>query len=88
MTTVTLKPPLRERAGGRADHEISGATVGEVLRTLEQRHERVTGWILDEHGHVRSHVCVFLDGERVREDAPVSASDRLFVLPSISGGKA
>ena len=88
MATVTLRPPLRERAGGQGDHELSGDTVGEVLLALEQQHERVVGWILDEHGRVRPHVCVFLDGERVREDAPVTASDRLVVLPSISGGSA
>jgi hypothetical protein len=31
-------------------------------------------------------VNVFVDGERVRDDAPVAPSATLHVLPSISGG--
>jgi hypothetical protein len=35
---------------------------------------------------VRQHVNVFVNGERLREDADVAPDDRLQVLPSISGG--
>ena len=86
MATVRLRPPLRERAGGETEHELPGTTVGEVLRALETRYDRIEGWILDEHARVRPHVCVFLNGERVREGAAVGAHDRLVILPSISGG--
>jgi molybdopterin synthase sulfur carrier subunit len=88
MAVVTLRAPLRDRAGGQASHELPGATVGEVLRELERRHPKVTGWILDEQGRVRPHVNVFVNGERTREDAAVAADDTLQVLPSISGGYA
>jgi molybdopterin converting factor small subunit len=88
MAVVTLRAPLRDRAGGEADHVLPGATVGEVLRELERRHPKVTGWILDEQGRVRPHVNVFVDGERMREDAAVGPDDVLQVLPSISGGYA
>jgi hypothetical protein len=36
---------------------------------------------------VRPHVNVFVNGERVREDAAVEPADELHVLPSISGGR-
>jgi len=86
MAVVTLRAPLRDRAGGEAHHELPGSTVGEVLRELERRHPKVTGWILDEQGRVRPHVNVFVNGERTREDAAVAPDDTLQVLPSISGG--
>lgn len=86
MPHVTLRAPLKDRADGRAELELDGATVGEVLRALEREHPKIVGWVLDEQGRVRPHVNVFVNGERVREDAAVAPDDRLHVLPSISGG--
>lgn len=86
MATVKLRSPLRDLAGGNREVTVEGASVGEILRDLERRHPRITGWVLDEHGRVRQHVNVFVDGERVREDAPVASSATVHVLPSISGG--
>ena len=88
MATVTLRAPLRDRAGGDARHRLPGSTVGEVLRELERLHPPITGWILDEQGRVRAHVNVFVNGELIREDAPLAPDDVIHVLPSISGGTA
>jgi len=87
MAVVKLRAPLRERAGGTAEHDLPGSTVGEVLRELERRHPPVTGWILDEQGRIRPHVMVFVNGERTREDTALGPGDVLQVLPSISGGR-
>ena len=86
MPIVTLRSPLRDLAGGNHLIEVDGATVGEVLRTLESLWPKTAGWILDEHGAVRRHVNVFRNGERVDAAAAVDAGDRLQVLPSITGG--
>ena len=87
MATVTLRAPLKDLAGEQ-DLEIAGDTVGKVIRALEDRHPKLRGWILDEQGHVRQHVNVFVNGERMAEDAGVGPTDRVQVLPSISGGCA
>jgi molybdopterin converting factor small subunit len=86
MAIVRLRAPLKDLAGGNREITIDGTSVGQVLRELEHQHPNITGWVLDEHGRVRRHVNVFLDGERVREDAPVARDATLHVLPSISGG--
>ena len=86
MPVVTLRAPLKDLAGGNSDVSLDGTTVREVLRALESAWPKTVGWVLDETGRVRSHVNVFVNGERVREDAAVASSDRLHVLPSISGG--
>jgi molybdopterin converting factor small subunit len=88
VATVKLRAPLKDLAGGNREVSIEGGSVGEVLKELERRHPRIVGWVLDEHGHVRPHVNVFVDGERVREDATVAPSATVHVLPSISGGSA
>ena len=36
MALVRLRGPLSALAGGRAEHELEGATVGELLRALER----------------------------------------------------
>ena len=86
MPTVTLRAPLKDLAGGHHELVVAGGTVGEVLRSLEGSWPKLTGWILDEHGHVRTHVNVFCNGDLVREDVAVADGHRLHVLPSITGG--
>ncbi len=86
MPLVRLRAPLKSRAGDRAEHDVEGATVIELLRELERAHSDLAGWILDEQGAVRRHINVYVNGERAREDAPVGPADRVDVLPAISGG--
>jgi molybdopterin synthase sulfur carrier subunit len=86
MTIVTLRPPLRDLAGGSAQVDLEGSTVLEVLRALESEHPKTVGWILDDQGRIRRHVNVFVNGEMTREDAPLQPGDRLHVIPSITGG--
>ncbi|MGH2839836.1 MAG: MoaD/ThiS family protein [Solirubrobacteraceae bacterium] len=86
MPTVRVREPLRKLAGGTSDHAIDGATVAELLREFERAHPALSGWILDERGHVRRHINVFVNGERGEETTAVEPDDRVDILPAISGG--
>jgi molybdopterin converting factor small subunit len=86
MPLVRLRAPLKARADGRAEHELDGRTVAELMRALERAHPALGGWILDERGAVRRHINVFVNGDLAAEDAPVDPGDRVDVLPAISGG--
>jgi sulfur-carrier protein len=86
MAVVCVHGPLRKRAGNRAEHELAGGTVVELLRGLESRHPDIGGWILDERGLIRRHINVFVEGERAGEESAVQAGDRVEVLPAITGG--
>jgi molybdopterin converting factor small subunit len=88
MALITLRGPLRDKAGGRPEHDVAGATVGDALRALEAAEPQLRGWILDERGLVRRHINVFVDGEYAREDTAVGEAGRIDVLPAISGGAA
>jgi molybdopterin converting factor small subunit len=88
MALVTLRAPLKDLAGGSSELTLDGGSVIEVLRALEREHPKTTGWVLDDQGRIRRHVNVFVNGEMTREDQPVGPSDRLYVLPSITGGAA
>lgn len=84
---MRLRGPLKRLAGDRAEHPLDGATVLDLLRELERMHPATDGWILDERGHVRRHINVFVNGELVRADTAVAGDDRVDVLPAISGGR-
>jgi sulfur-carrier protein len=86
VPVVRLRAPLSELAGGNRELELEGATVADVLRALEGAHPDLRGWILDEHGAIREHINVFVNKEYGREDTALEDSDRLHVLPAISGG--
>jgi molybdopterin synthase sulfur carrier subunit len=86
MAVVCVRGPLRRLAGGRAEHELDGATVLELLRALELCHPAVEGWIVDERGQIRRHINVFVNGERGGGATAVRSGDRVEVLPAITGG--
>ncbi|MEA2466785.1 MAG: sulfur-carrier protein [Thermoleophilaceae bacterium] len=86
MALVRLRGPLKRLADDSSEHQVGGATVADLLRTLEEAHPALSGWILDERGHIRRHINVFVNGERVGDDAAIGDDDRVDVLPAISGG--
>jgi molybdopterin converting factor small subunit len=86
VALVRLRGPLKQRAADQSEHSVEGATVRDLMRALERDHPALDGWILDERGSVRRHINVFVNGERAADDAPVGDSDRVDVLPAISGG--
>ena len=86
MPVVILRAPLKDMAGGNRELKLDGSDVRSVVRSLEGEWPRTAGWVLDDQGRVRQHVNVFLNGERVREDAVVAPDDTLHILASITGG--
>ncbi len=86
MANVRLRGQLEKLAGGGSEHEVGGDTVTELLETLEGTFGALEGWILDERGVLRRHINVFVNGELAKPDSPVSAGDKVEILPAISGG--
>ena len=85
MARVILRAPLSEMCGGRS-HLLAGTTVIEVLKALESANPAVAGWVLDDRGLIREHINIFVNGEHGREETRVDDTDRVHVLPAITGG--
>ena len=85
MAIVRLRGQL-EKLAGSSQLTIAGATVSELLQTLEAEHSGLEGWILDERGVLRRHINVFVNGEPVEPDAAIDEKDKIEILPAISGG--
>lgn len=89
---VTLKIPsqLRPAAGGMAEIEVEGTTVGEVLDAVFAEHdglrERIT-----EDGTLRRFVNVYVSGEDIRFqdglDTALEDGDEVTILPAVAGGR-
>lgn len=67
-----------------------GRNVGEALEAVFREHPRLKTYVFDEQASLRQHVCVFLDGTRLANDAalaaPVSAASEIYVMQALSGG--
>jgi sulfur-carrier protein len=68
----------------------AGATVGEALANLLAAQPQVRGYVLDDRGALRQHVCIFADGERLHRDSalarPIGPDSKLYVMQALSGG--
>ncbi|MDX6690219.1 MAG: sulfur-carrier protein [Solirubrobacteraceae bacterium] len=86
MAIVRLRGQLEKLAGGTSEVELDGETVADLLQSLERDYSALEGWVLDERGVLRPHIHVFVNGEPAEPDTPAGASDRVEILPAISGG--
>jgi len=92
MVSVRIPTPLRGHVGGASSVELAGGTVGEVLRELVSRHDKLRGRLFDEQGELNRFVNVFLNDEDIRFlqglDSPVKDGDGVVLVPAIAGGSA
>ena len=70
--------------------EAEGTTVREVLDRAFASNELARGYVLDEHGAVRHHMVIFVDGVMIQDrqelsDA-VAADAEVYVMQALSGG--
>jgi molybdopterin synthase sulfur carrier subunit len=70
--------------------QAKGGTVGEALATVFVELPHLQGYVLDDRGNLRRHVCVFADGQRLARDAtlrhPVRPDSQVYVMQALSGG--
>ena len=92
MSSVTVKipAPLRPMVSGKAELEVEGATVGEVLRKIDAQYKGFAGRVLDG-ASVRRFINVFVNEDNIRDqkdlDTEVQEGDTISILPSIAGGQ-
>ena len=70
--------------------ETGAAVLRDALEAAFALNPRLRGYILDEQGHLRQHVVIFVDGRRVRDRAALGdalpANASVHVLQALSGG--
>jgi molybdopterin synthase sulfur carrier subunit len=87
---LRIPTPLRRLAGGASELAVEGATVKEVLATLEREHPGFRERIYDESGGIRRFVNIYVSGEDIRflkgEETPVKDGEEVSIVPAVAGG--
>ena len=66
--------------------EAHGATVGEVIADLDVQVPGIRNRLLDAGPSIRTHINVFVSGERATLATPVPPGAVVHVIPAVSGG--
>jgi molybdopterin synthase sulfur carrier subunit len=70
--------------------ETPGGTLRAALDAVFAANPRLRGYLLDEHGRLRKHVTIFVNGaalaDRVTLADPIAPDDEIFVFQALSGG--
>ena len=92
MPEVRLPTLLRQHAGGQSSVSVEGATIGEVLETLQRDYPGMTGQLVTPEGTLHKFVNVYLNDDDVRYmdklDTKVQPGDTISILPAVAGGDA
>lgn len=72
------------------ESSVAGDTVRAALQEVFTQQPQVRDYVLDEQGHLRKHVFIFVDGKRVRDGVrlaePVGAASEIYVMQALTGG--
>ena len=89
MVTVRIPTPLRTLTGGEEQVQVPGATLREVIETLEKKHPGIKDRLLDDKG-VRRFVNIYVGDEDVRFldglETKLSSGTEISIVPAIAGG--
>ena len=88
--TVRIPTPLRKLTGGSDEVTVDGATVGEIIESLEAAHPGLKERLCDDAGEIRRFVNVYVNDEDVRflegRATALKDGDELSIVPAIAGG--
>jgi molybdopterin synthase sulfur carrier subunit len=70
--------------------DVPGARLDHVLAGVFARFPNLRGYVLDEHGAVRHHVAIFVDGTAIADKRhpaqPLNESSEIYIMQALSGG--
>ena len=90
--SVSVRVPtiLRTYTGGESEVSAEGATVADVLESLDANYQGIKGRIVDEQGELRRFVNVYVGNDDVRFldnlKTPTPDGTQISVIPAVAGG--
>ena len=88
---VRIPTPLRKLTKDKDTVQAAGATIQDIIESLEKQYPGLKERLCDERGELRRFVNVYLNDEDIRfaqgKSTPVKDSDEISVIPAIAGGR-
>lgn len=90
MPKVKLTSALKRFFPSLTDSTLSAGTVREVIATLDKQYPGISNYLVDDNGHLRKHINVFVKGQLIADrknlsDA-VDEKDEVVIFQALSGG--
>ncbi len=90
MPQVRIPTPLRKLTGDQEVVTAEGATIADILASLDTTFPGLNDRLCDEEGNVRRFVNIFVNDEDIRfleeKATPVKDTDEISIVPAIAGG--
>ncbi len=87
---VRIPTPLRRITNGQDKVNVEGATINEIVGSLESEFPGIKERLCDEQGDLRNFVNVYVNGEDVRFlsglQTPIEAGAEVSIVPAVAGG--
>ncbi|MDH5527943.1 MAG: MoaD/ThiS family protein [Nitrospirota bacterium] len=88
--TVRIPAPLRKLTDGQGDVTADGATVAQMVESLEKNHPGLKERLCDDSGSIRPFVNIYVNDEDIRflkgPDTALNEGDSVSIVPAIAGG--
>ena len=70
--------------------QIEGNSIADLLNKVDSIYPGIRDYIVDEQGHLRKHVNVFIGNQLIKDKKelsdPVSSDDEVWFMQALSGG--
>ena len=85
--TVFIPTPLRSYTRQKGQVDAQGATLGEILATLDRRYPGFRFRIITEQDTIRQHIRIFINDTQAQNLAvPLRPGDQIHIICALSGG--
>lgn len=84
---MRIPTPLRSYTANETYVDADGATLSDLLHDLDCRHPGLRFRMIDEQDRLRTHMNVFIAGERCRDlSRSLADVDEVVIMQALSGG--
>jgi molybdopterin synthase sulfur carrier subunit len=88
--TVRIPTPLRRVTNGQDRVAVDGATLSEIIGSLDSQFPGLKNRLCDDSGELRNFVNVYINGEDVRFlqglGSTTKSGDEVSIVPAVAGG--
>jgi adenylyltransferase/sulfurtransferase len=88
--TVYIPTPFRKMTGNRANVQVEGSTIAEVLDDLNRQFPGVHDLIYSSQHQIPAHINIYVNNQEISklkgDETPLAEGDQVAIIPAIAGG--